>query len=99
MGFRQIIFEGDAQTIVKEVNSESPCTSLHGQFVEGIQSKMKALEEVQFNYVKRGANNVAHWLAKLATTLVTDETWMDSVPPVICVLFEGKKTSLISDLF
>jgi hypothetical protein len=29
MGFRQIIFEGDAQTIVKEVNSEDPCTKIY----------------------------------------------------------------------
>ena len=63
MGFRQIIFERDALKIVNDVNSEGPCTSTHGHFVKGIQAEMQAFEKVYFNYVRRDANNAAHWIA------------------------------------
>jgi hypothetical protein len=41
------------------------------------------LENASFSHVLRDANNVAHVLAKLATTHVTDSTWLGDTPPSI----------------
>jgi hypothetical protein len=60
LGLQWVIFEEDAQTIVKEVKREGFCTSNYGQFVEGIQYEMREFEIAQFNFVKREANIVAH---------------------------------------
>jgi hypothetical protein len=76
MGYRQVIFEGDAQVIVMEVNREGLCTTRYGQFVEGIQSVLNGFESVYFTHVMREANNVAHRLSKLATTHAIDSTWL-----------------------
>ena len=91
MGFGQIIFEGDALKIVNDVNSEGPCTSMHGHFVKGIQAEMQAFEKVYFNYVRRDANNAAHRLAKLATAYVMDETWLEFVPPIVRDIARGEE--------
>ena len=91
MGFGQIIFEGDALNIVNDVNSEGPCTSMHGHFVKGIQAEMQAFEKVYFNYVRRDANNAAHRLAKLATAYVMDETWLEFVPPIVRDIARGEE--------
>ena len=83
MGYRKIIFEGDAQVIVKEMNKESPCTSKYEYFVEGIKTERRVLESTMFTYVRREANTVAHTLAKMANTRATDNTWLEFVPPDI----------------
>ncbi|XP_059441722.1 uncharacterized protein LOC132174026 [Corylus avellana] len=90
LGLQRIIFKGDAQTIVKEVNKEGPCLSKYGLLVEGIQGEMRTFETAQFNFVRREANKAAHRLAKLATTHVTDATWLDSVPPEVCCIVRGE---------
>jgi hypothetical protein len=48
MGYRQVIFEGDAQVIVMEVNREGLYTTRYGQFMEGIQSVLNGFESVYF---------------------------------------------------
>ena len=37
MGFSQVLFKGDALTIVKAINSTGPCDSMYGHFVEDVK--------------------------------------------------------------
>ena len=60
------------------------CHSLYGHFIEGVQSEIRSMGDVSFIFVQRNANTVTHTLAKLATTHVTDVTWSEEIPPVIC---------------
>jgi hypothetical protein len=71
--------------------------NIPGQFVAGIQAELKTFEKVHFNFVRREANTVAHRLAKLATAHVsdvTDEIWLDFVPPVIGDIVRGEENIL-----
>jgi hypothetical protein len=72
--------------IVTEVNREGPCTTRYGHFLEGIQFVMNGFESVYFTHVTREANNVAHWLAKLATTHAIDSTWLENARLEICCI-------------
>jgi hypothetical protein len=86
------MFEGDAQLIVKEVNSEDPYASKCGHFVEGIKSLFKGFKTTSFFCVIIKANNVAHRLAKMATTHVTDNTWLENAPSDICNIVQREES-------
>jgi hypothetical protein len=83
MGFLDIIMEGNALQIVKEVNSDAPCLSNYGHFVEEVKSGLSSLRSYSFVHVKREVNLAAHGLARKATTHVVDITWMKKISNVI----------------
>jgi hypothetical protein len=72
-----VIIKGDALQIVKEVNSNAPCFTSFGHFVEDIQSNLGSLRSFNFVHVKRGDNLAAHGLACEATTHVVDTTSLE----------------------
>ena len=92
MGFRKVTYEGDVQVIVNEVN-EGPCMSKYGHFVEGIKMELRSLESAKFTYVKWEANNVAHRLAKMATTHATEDTWLEIAPLEICGIVRREEST------
>ena len=56
LGFSNVIFEGDALTIAKEVNSMVVCESSYGHFVEDVKHFLSDLPTSSFVHVVRGAN-------------------------------------------
>jgi hypothetical protein len=68
MSCYDIILEGDAKQVVDDVNSRTPKHDVSGRFVEGIIMEMQGLRGVFISHVSRDANNVAHQLAKEAST-------------------------------
>jgi ribonuclease HI len=83
VGFYEIILEGDAQQVVNDVNSRTPNHDVAGHFVEGIIMEMQGLREVSISHVGRDANNVAHQLAKDASTKEIDYVWLEDCPNFI----------------
>jgi ribonuclease HI len=83
VGFYEIILEGDAKQVVDDVNSRSPKHDVSGLFVEGIRTEMQGLRGVTIAHVNREANNVAHLLAKEASTLEMDGVWLEECPTFI----------------
>jgi ribonuclease HI len=83
MGFSQVLFEGDALTIVKAINSKGSCESIYGHFVEDVKRHKSDLLLASFRHVVREANSVAHTLTKQACTYVTDFHWWHSIPSCI----------------
>jgi ribonuclease HI len=83
VGFYEIILEGDAKQVVDDVNSRSPKQDVSGLFVEGIKMEMQELRGVSIAHVNREANNVAHLLAKEASTLEMDGVWLEECPNFI----------------
>jgi hypothetical protein len=73
-------FEGDALQVVKEVNSESPCDSMHGHLVEAIKEGLQGLNQTCFTHIKREANAVAHELAVGARTHVINTIRWTTIP-------------------
>jgi hypothetical protein len=70
--FQDVIFEGDALQVVKEVNSDKHCSSYYGHLVEDVKQGLKRLKSAKFSHVRRSANVSAHELAMVARTHVTD---------------------------
>ena len=83
MGFTQVLFEGDALTIVKAINSTTSCDSMYGHFVEDVKRHKSDLLLASFRHVVRGANSATYTLAKEACTHVTDLHRWHSIPPCI----------------
>ncbi|XP_059455851.1 uncharacterized protein LOC132186051 [Corylus avellana] len=94
LGLPDITFEGDAQQIITSINSKQPCTSSYGHLVDGAILGLGVLGNSRFLHVKREANSAALGLAKLALNLVTEITWVDSLPPEISGIVR-KEASLV----
>jgi hypothetical protein len=71
-GYKHMCFEGDALKIVQEVNSNYPCDSSNGHFMEDIKTGLLSFDFSQFNHVKREANMATHVLAKQVCNHVVD---------------------------
>jgi ribonuclease HI len=83
VGFFEIILEWDAKQVVDDVNSRSPKYDGSGRFVEGIIMEMQGLQRVSISHVSREANNIAHLLAKEASTKEMDCVWLEECPTFI----------------
>jgi hypothetical protein len=51
--FQDVIFEGDALQVVKEVNSDRPCSSYYGHLVEDVKVGLRRLNSTRFCHVRR----------------------------------------------
>lgn len=78
-----IVLEGDALQVVKEINSDNPTLSKHGHFIDGIKSELGFLRSYSVIHVRREANYATHTLAKSVVTQVIDVTWLEEIPPSI----------------
>jgi ribonuclease HI len=96
LGFSSVIFEGDALTVVKAINSKGACESSYGHFVEDVKRYMSELARSSFIHVVRGANSAAHSLAKEACTHVTDNYWWHSIPSCIGGIIREEEIPLLS---
>jgi hypothetical protein len=99
MGFSNILFEGNALQVIKAIEEEDPCLRNYGHIIDCIRRETNSLENARFIHVKREANNVAHTLAKLATTHVTMSTWKGDVPPSIGDIVRREQSPLFSFFF
>jgi ribonuclease HI len=81
--FQEVIFEGDALQVVKEVNTEEQCSSYYGHQVEDVKHGLRSLNGARFCHVRRSTNAAAHKLALLAKTHVTDLIRWNFIPPSI----------------
>ncbi|XP_073015730.1 uncharacterized protein [Primulina eburnea] len=79
MKFNQVIFEMDAQIIVKAVNSTKVDESEFGAIIEDCRSILKQEPSFSVIFISRLANGVAHALAKESRTYANPCHW--SSPP------------------
>jgi ribonuclease HI len=81
--FQDVIFEGDALQVVKEVNSDRHCSNYYGHLVEDVKHGLRRLKSAKFSHVCHSTNVVAHKLATLARTHVIDVIRWNVLPPKI----------------
>jgi ribonuclease HI len=93
-GYKQMCFEGDALTIVKEVNNTYPCDSSHGHFVEDVKLGLLTFEFSRFSHVKREANMAAQVLAKQVCNHAADVFRWHSIPHCISGIIRKEASSL-----
>ncbi|KAF5452039.1 hypothetical protein F2P56_027079 [Juglans regia] len=83
LGFNRVTFEGDAQLVVKTVNSEEEDLSYGGHIIEDIKTILKRSNAWVVQFIGRKGNNVAHLLAKKVLSLDYDQIWIDECPDFI----------------
>ena len=80
-GFREIVLEGDNATIMKSLMSPRVNRSRLGHIYEDIHTLATSFRSLTVSCVKRGANVVAHSLARFAAQLVSEIIWLEDSPP------------------
>jgi ribonuclease HI len=86
VGFLDVIFEGDALQVVREMNSKPPYASRIGHYVESFQQERVGLRYSTFAHAYREANGVAHALARYAISCKIDNVWLEDIPPFILAI-------------
>jgi ribonuclease HI len=82
-GFWEVIFEGDAAQVVKEIMSDPPLLSKAGHFIESIQQDMHHFRSASFQAIPRDCNTAAHNLAKKASHNNIDLYWLEDTPSCV----------------
>jgi hypothetical protein len=86
VGFLDMIFEGNALQVVREMNSKPPYASRIGHYVESFQLEHVGLRYSTFAHAYQEANGVAHALARHAISCKIDNVWLDDTPPFILAI-------------
>ena len=83
LGFSQVCFEGDAELVVKCLQSGMVSNALVGHLVKDFMSIRRHFQSFNVIHVRRQGNNVAHALARDAKFSFPLRVWMEEVPPNI----------------
>jgi hypothetical protein len=82
MGLQQVHFEGDAKTIVEEMNRGAENQSSLGMVLEDSRKEIQTLLRWKMSFIKREGNNTARVVAKFATKNDIEKVW---VHPPECI--------------
>ncbi|XP_035542882.1 uncharacterized protein LOC109001229, partial [Juglans regia] len=83
LGITRLILEGDAKSVVKDINSETEDWSSTGLIIQDIKEELKSLSFGSSHFIPRLSNCIAHCLAKDALKLSEESISMEGVPPCI----------------
>ena len=87
-GFQDVVVEGDNATVMNGLTADKPVNSWLGYIYEDTRCLARRLRSVSASCVRRGANGVAHSLAKFARQLSEDYVWLEEQPtPAIEALY------------
>jgi len=92
-GFLDVILEGDAAKVINEINSGPPYPSRIGHFLEHIHLEMGCFRSVVFSFIPRECNNVAHTLAKEASSNCVDNRWLEDMPGCVRSIILRERSS------
>ncbi|XP_050241407.1 uncharacterized protein LOC126690344 [Quercus robur] len=80
-GFTDLIVEGDNAAVMSLLSSSGADLSRLGHIILDIQCLANGIRWVCFSHVKRGANSVAHVLARHAKNVTEEIVWLKDTPP------------------
>ena len=80
--FFELVIEGDNSNVMKALSSSSVDQSLLGNVVDDVRHLVCGMHWVNFSYIRRGGNWVAHALAQHARNISEDVFWMEDSPPI-----------------
>ena len=85
--FDQVIIEGDADVIIKAINSGGFLSSSFGHIIRDMKLLSSAFHNVSYNHTRRQGNRVAHRLARMACNFSPFQVWMEDVPPDVASVY------------
>ncbi|KAK8618037.1 hypothetical protein V6N13_115912 [Hibiscus sabdariffa] len=83
LGFRNVVIEGDALTVINKINKIERDNSEIWALVANIHLLKRNFESITFNYVNRLGNNAAHILAKEGRLFSFPKIWIEDTPPKV----------------
>ena len=82
-GFRQLMIEGDCQSLIRKLQSKIVPNNSLGFFISDILSLAESLEFFVWSFVKRGCNSVAHAIAHLQPFTSHERIWVEEGPDIV----------------
>ena len=82
-----VIIEGDADVIIKAINSGGFSSSSFGHISKDIKLLSSAFHKVSYSHTCRQGNRVAHRLARMACNFSSFQVWMEDVPPDVASVY------------
>jgi hypothetical protein len=83
LGATYLELEGDALEVVQDLNVPEHCWGRNDSVLNDIKLLLQNFNDWKVSHVLRGANGVAHCLAKLALSSRVEMTWYDNFPMVV----------------
>ncbi|XP_023879273.1 uncharacterized protein LOC111991715 [Quercus suber] len=80
LGFADVVFEGDSESITNAINSGTSCYSSFGHILDDVKALALNFVSATIIHVKRQGNAVADKLAKAAKTLPCPHVWSNDIP-------------------
>lgn len=80
MGFTLLCFEGNCLVVVNAVRGVNVDDKVLGSIIFDIQQLLSSHLDWKITFVPRESNIVAHVLAKLSCTLLTETVWLEEYP-------------------
>lgn len=82
-GWKNIILEGDALSIVLALRNSGQCCSAYGHVIEDTKVLLERVEPVAIKHINRSGNKVAHSLSQMAVSQMGDFIWLEAIPRCI----------------
>ncbi|OMO77333.1 hypothetical protein CCACVL1_15074 [Corchorus capsularis] len=90
MGFKDVILEGDALTIIKKLSSKLQDLSPIGTFIEEIKLHSSLFNSCTFSHIGRDGNTTAHALASYGFSLQEETIWMEELPTLVLDVLQSE---------
>ena len=94
LGFDNVTLEGDSKVPVKTLNDGGNTLAHYGNLTVDILFVTSHFSKVQFSFVRRQYNRLAHSLARHASMIQQMSIWMEEVPPDLIPVFLADLHSL-----
>ncbi len=80
LGYVNVVSEGDSLQIIKGVCDPDYSLDRIGHFLDAIRQKVGEFSDCKWSHCLRDANEVAHCLARRASSLGLCNVWTDNMP-------------------
>ena len=78
-----VVFEGDSESICRELQDPGPSLALHGHLIQDVKLLSNSFHSVSFSHIRCEGNTVAYALARSAINRPSLTVWMEDVLPDI----------------
>ncbi|XP_050248699.1 uncharacterized protein LOC126695948 [Quercus robur] len=87
LGFDNVILEGDSEVLVKTLKDGRNTLAHYDNLIADILFLTSHFSRVQFSFVRRQCNRLAHSLARRASIIQQMSIWMEEVPSDLIPVF------------
>ena len=78
-----ITLEGDSKIAIDAMHSSLPSLAVYGHLLEEVKFLVRDFAVVEFSFVPRQHNTLAHNIARHARHVSEYTVWMEDVPPLL----------------